>query len=127
MARLVRFRTSLLREIDESRILGIRAGSEHRFIGIWVVVVGDRVFVRTWNNKGTGWYHAFCENSQGAIRIGKRTLVVRARKVRGERILDSIDRAYAQKYNTKASLKYVRGLALKRRRTTTLELMPDWF
>ena len=44
-----RFSTSILAALDKSKILGIRAGdrSDHRFIGIWVVVVEDRVFVRS--------------------------------------------------------------------------------
>jgi hypothetical protein len=35
-----------------------------------------------------------------------------------------VDRAYAEKYDTKASLKYVRGFARARRRATTTELVP---
>ena len=121
---MVKFKTSLLSNLDKSKILGIRAGSEHRFIGIWVVVVAGRVFVRSWNDKVTGWYRAFCEDSQGSIRIDEREVAVRAKKVRGERLLDSIDNAYAQKYNTKANLKYVRGFSKKSRRMTTLEFIP---
>ena len=38
----------------------IRAGNRmHRFIGIWVVVVDDRVFVRSWSLKPQGWYRTF--------------------------------------------------------------------
>ena len=42
-------------------MLRIRAGAEHRFIGIWAVVVDGRVFVRSWSLKPQGWYRTFLE------------------------------------------------------------------
>lgn len=40
-----------------SKILGLRVGrSEHRFVGLWVVVDDDRVFVRSWSVSPQGWY-----------------------------------------------------------------------
>ena len=52
---------SLVTAIDQSKILGIRAGarSDHRFIGVWPVVVDGRVYVRSWTLKPTGWYGQF--------------------------------------------------------------------
>jgi hypothetical protein len=41
-----------------AKILGIRAGTAHRVTGVWVVVEG-RGFVRSWNDKPTGWSRAF--------------------------------------------------------------------
>ena len=117
------FSASILNAIRESKILRIRCGAGHRFTGIWVVVVDDRVFVRPWNNKSGGWYRAFLEDPHGSIRILERELAVRARKARGEHLFDKIDHAYAEKYRTPANRKYVRGFALSRRRMTTLELI----
>lgn len=124
MAGVRRFSKSVLSKICESKMLGVRSGREHRFTRVWVVVVNSRVFVRSWNNKPAGWYLAFCENPMGAIHISGQEISVRARKTRGDRLLDSIDTAYADKYNTRASLKYVRGLIQARRRITTLEFIP---
>ena len=116
------FSRLVLATLDAAKILGVRAGREHRFTGVWVVVVGGRVFVRSWNDKPTGWYRAFLEEPLGVIQApGGREIRVRARKVRGERLLDAIDDAYAAKYDTPASLKWVRGFAQPRRRATTLE------
>ncbi len=119
------FSKAILSTLDAAKILGVRAGEEHRFTGVWVVVVGDRVFVRSWNDKPTGWYRAFLEQPLGVIRApdGKE-IRVRARRVRGERLLDSIDAAYAEKYHTPASMKWVRGFRHGRRRATTLEFTP---
>ena len=59
-----------------------------------------------------------------AIDLPAREIRVRARGVRGERLLKAIDLAYGEKYDTKASLKWVRGFARGRRRLTTIELHP---
>jgi hypothetical protein len=38
----------------------MRAGIRpHHFLGIWAVVIGGRVFVRSWNDKPQGWYRAW--------------------------------------------------------------------
>ena len=105
--------------------MGIRAGKQaHRFIGIWVVVVKDRVFVRPWNNKPNGWYQTFLKEPEGRIQVGERELRIRARKARGERMMDAIDLAYSEKYPTPGSRGFVEGFALPKRRATTIELLP---
>src|SRR5919205_557878 len=111
--------------IDESKILGVRAGdrSDHRFIGIWAVVVNGRVFARSWTQKPDGWYRMFLEDPLGTIQIGKRNVRIRAVPARGERLRDAIERAYATKYRTPGSAKYVRGFRSMRRRDTTIEFV----
>ena len=111
--------------IDASKILGIRAGgrSDHRFIGVWPVVVGGRVFVRSWTIKPDGWYHAFLEDPRGTIQVGEREIRVRAVPVRAERLLAAVEQAYAEKYPTPGSRKYVRGFRTARRRATTTEFV----
>ena len=50
----------ILRLLRASPGLRIHAGSgEHRSIGIWHVVVKDRVFVRSWSVQENGWYRTF--------------------------------------------------------------------
>jgi len=111
--------------LHESPILRVRAGSApHRFISIWCVVVAGRVFVRPWNDKPAGWHRTFLRERIGAIQIDGREIPVRARAARGERLFDAIDAAYAAKYPTKGSLKWVRGFAEPGRRKTTTELVP---
>jgi hypothetical protein len=112
--------------IDESKILGVRAGvrTEHRFIGIWAVVVGGRVFARSWTLKPGGWYRTFLEDSLGTLQVGERHVRVRARPVRSTRLRDAVELAYQRKYSTPASRKYVRGFRTSRRRETTMEFVP---
>lgn len=120
-----RFSKPLVSALDSSKILGVRSGSDHRYTGVWVVVVNGRVFVRSWSDQPTGWYRAFVEQPAGTIQIPKgREVRVRAKKVRGERLLDAIDEAYGEKYDTAASQKWVRGFAVAKRRATTIEFVP---
>lgn len=106
-------------------MLGIRAGEgDHRFTGIWFVMVGDRVFVRPYYDKATGWYRTFRKDPRGAITVGNREIPVRARTARGSGLFDAVDAAYARKYDTAASQKWVRGFHQARRRRTTTELRP---
>jgi hypothetical protein len=119
-----RFSRRNLAILAESRMLGIRSGDDHRFTGIWFVMVGNRVFVRPWYDKATGWRQAFRNNPRGSVTVSGREIRVRTRPVRGERLFDAVDAAYAAKYDTRASQKWVRGFRLPRRRKTTLELLP---
>ncbi len=117
----------IVRAIDKSKILGVRAGEEHRIIGVWVVVVDGRVFARSWGVKPKGWYRSFLENPRGVITCPgrKRPVPVRGRPVRGERLKRAVTEAYRAKYNTPASLKWVRDLARAKSRNATLEFVPE--
>ena len=120
------FSRPLLSAIDAARILGVRAGarSEHRFIGIWPVVIEGRVFARSWTLKPGGWYRTFLEDPFGTIQVKERQVRVRAARVRSERLRDAVEEAYAAKYPTPGSRKYVRGFRTPRRREATIEFMP---
>lgn len=120
------FAPAVVAAIAAAKILGVRAGanSTHRFIGVWPVVIGGRVYARSWSLKPAGWYRTFLEDPLGAIQVGRRTIRVRARPVRSARIRDAVERAYAAKYPTQGSRKYVRGFRSKRRREATVEFLP---
>ena len=106
-----------------AKIIGVRAGTEHRYTGVWVVVVDGRVFVRSWNDKPTGWFRAFRKQPSGTIQVGGIEVPVRARPVRGARIRDAVTAAFGEKYDTKASQKWVTGFAEPARVLTTLEFV----
>lgn len=120
-----RFPPDVVAWIDQSKILGIRAGAgPHRIIGIWVVVVERRVFVRSWSMKERSWWRTFLEDPSGIIEANGKQYAVRAVQTRSERIKDEVDAAYAAKYHTPGSLQYVRDFKTKKRRDTTTELVP---
>ncbi len=120
-----RFPDDILAAIRDSKILGIRAGTQpYRFIGIWAVVVEGRVFVRSWSLKPRSWYRTFLEEPRGAIQIAGREIPVRAVHTRSERLKAAVDRAYLEKYKTPGSMKYARDLGRAQSRATTTELVP---
>jgi hypothetical protein len=120
-----RFPPDIVAKLREGKGLRIRAGTgDHRFIGIWVVVVKDRVFVRSWSLKPDGWYRTFLEEPHGAIHLKDRDIPVVAVRTRDKRVLDAIDRAYLEKYNTPGAIRYARDLGSPQSRAATLELRP---
>ena len=118
-----RFPKDLVAAIRDGRILGIRAGTKpHRVIGIWAVVVENRLFVRSWSLKQRSWHRTFLEESVGVIVVKGCEIPARAVFTRSERLKTAVDKAYREKFNTPGSRHYVRGLAQKKRRDTTTEL-----
>src|SRR5882757_2872265 len=105
------FSDDLLTALQESRGLRIRAGTgRHRFIGIWFVVVKDRVFVRSWSVKPDGWYRAFLKEPRGTIQIANSEIAVHAVHIKDKSLRDAVDRAYLKRYNTPGAVKYAKDL-----------------
>jgi hypothetical protein len=100
------FPANVLAQIRDGNILGIKAGTgPHRIIGIWAVVVENRVFVRSWSLKPRSWYRTFLEEPRGVIAVGRRRIPVRAVQTRSERLKDAVSRAYLEKYTTPGSVR----------------------
>jgi hypothetical protein len=119
------FAADIVEAFRKAKIMGVRAGIEHRHTGVWVVVVDGRVFARSWNDKPTGWFHAFRKQASGAVQVGDMELPVRGRLVRSARIRDAVTAAYGEKYPTKGSRKWVEGFAEPERVVNTIEFIPD--
>jgi len=111
---------------DAAKIMGIRAGdkTDHRFTGVWPVVIDGRLFARSWTLTKGGWYRSFLDDPIGVIQVGDREVRIRARQVKSERLRDAVEEGYGEKYPTKASQKYVRGFRTPRRREATIEFVP---
>ena len=117
------FSKDLLAALQASKGLRIRAGSQHRFIGIWFVLVRDRLFVRSWSVKPNGWYRTFRRQPRGAVQIEGYEVAVRAVSIGDGRLRDTIDQAYLDKYNSPGAVKYAKDLGRAKSRATTLELV----
>jgi hypothetical protein len=119
------FSARTLAALRDDTVIGIRAGTQpHRIIGIWFVMVGNRVFVRSWSLKPRSWYRTFLEEPRGAVSVDGREIPVRAVFTKSERLKDAVSRAYLEKYHTPGSLKYARDLGRAKSRATTTELVP---
>jgi len=128
MATKTKFPAAVLEMIHTERILGMRAGTDstHKVIGIWVVVVDGRVFVRSWSMKPRSWWRTFLEDSYGEIFVAgrKRGIKIRAVQVKSEKLKDTVSVAYKEKYNTPGSVGYVADMSRSPSRDTTTELVP---
>lgn len=121
----LQFPDEVLTLLRQGRVLRIRAGTNrHRFIGIWVVVLEGRAFVRSWSVKPTGWYRTFLEEPRGAIQVAGQKIAMRAVRIADKRMRDAVDRAYLEKYNEAGTLKYAKDLGSAKSRATTIELVP---
>jgi len=119
------FSDQILAVLRKAKGLRIRAGTgDHRLIGIWFVMVQDRVFVRSWSVKPDGWYRTFLKQPRGTMQVDGHEIAVRARRIISKSLRDAIDRAYMEKYSTPGALKYAKDLGSPKSRATTIELTP---
>jgi hypothetical protein len=119
------FADDVVEAFRRAKIMGVRAGTEHRYTGVWVVVVDGRVFARSWNDKPTGWFQAFRKQASGTVQVGDLEIPIRGRVVRSARLRDAVTAMYGEKYPTKGSRKWVEGFAEPERVVNTIEFIPE--
>ena len=119
-----RFPDALIDAFTSAKIIGVRSGTQHAYTGVWVVVVNGRVYARSWSDKPTGWFRAFKQEPYGLVQVATLELSVQASFPRSASVLSAVTQAFAQKYNTKASRKWVEGFAEPTRESTTIEFVP---
>lgn len=120
-----RFADDILAVLQKEKLLGIRAGTSttHRVIGIWVVVVEKRLFVRSYSMKPRSWWRTFLEDPYGSIIVGEKEIPIRAIPTRSERLKDLVSEAYKKKYNKPGDIQYVKDMSKRKSRDTTTELV----
>ena len=95
-----------LRYLEASRELEIAArrvdGDLRGWTPIWVVVVEDEVFVRTWHRRTTGWYGRAVASARASIRVAGQSVDVVV-EVTGDADADAVDGAYRTKYGVSAA------------------------
>jgi len=108
---------------DELAIAPRRAdGTLHKGVTIWVVRVGDDLYVRSWRGHGGAWFRAAQARHEGHIRAGGIEKDVTFVEEADPGINDQIDAAYRTKYRRYAS--YVPPMISPEARATTLKLVP---
>ena len=117
------FSDDVVEAFHKAKIIGVRAGTEHKYTGVWVVVVDGRVFARSWNDKPTGWFQAFRKEPRGMVQAGDLEIPVRSKPVRSARMRDAVTTAFGEKYPTKGSRKWVEGFADPARVANTIEFV----
>ena len=76
-----KFSKVLVKCINETQITSVRAGKDReKFTGIWMVVVKDRIFGRSYYGAERSWYTALVNGENGDIKCGKEILPVKGLK-----------------------------------------------
>jgi len=89
-----------LADVEEIRIGFRRLDGSTRSVPIWVVRVGDDLYVRSVRGPDGGWYRRLRANPDGEVWDGEHRHRVRAEAVTDWGTLDEVTRAYATKYGT---------------------------
>jgi hypothetical protein len=76
-------------------------GTLRRWVPIWVVCVGDQVFVRTWYRRDNGWFGHVLDSRRARIAILRVVLRVTRRDCRTS-LLMNMDRSYEADRNPSA-------------------------
>jgi hypothetical protein len=97
-------------------------GTVRRPTTIWVVRVGDELYVRSWRGPDGHWYRGTQQTHEGHISAGgveKDVTFVAA----DDHVSDALDAAYRSKYGSAGS-QYVEPMVRPEARATTLKLLP---
>lgn len=122
-----KFSKEFLKCISETQITSVRAGKgRDKFTGIWIVVVKDRIFGRSYYGAERSWYTALLNGDDGEIKCGKEIRPVKGVKPKDiDTINKAINKAYEKKYLVKAyNKKWTDGLAEPERVARTIEFIP---
>lgn len=122
-----KFSKPFLKCISETQITSVRAGeNREKFTGIWMVVVKDRIFGRSYYGAERSWYTALLNGDNGDIKCGKEIIAVKGMKPADiNTITKAINKAYEKKYLVKAyNQKWVDGLCESERVARTMEFVP---
>ncbi len=116
--------SSLVATIHAARRVAVRAGSApHKFTSLWAVVVGERVFVRSWSVKPRSWYRTLLVEPRGVLQLQEREVRFRSVHTRSESLKAAVDQAYVRKYDHPGDIRFVKDMTGAKSRATTTELV----
>jgi hypothetical protein len=109
---------------DELQIMSLRRdGSLRNPVTIWVVRVGDDLYIRAHKGRTGPWFRGTQTRHQGRIRAGGVEKEVTFVEVSDPSINDQIDAAYRTKYH-RYSAQYVDPMLRAGARAATIRLVP---
>ena len=109
---------------DELEIASVgRDGGLRNRVTIWVVRVGEDLYVRSWKGDGGAWYRATLVRHEGHVKAGGIDKDVTFVTEADGGINDRIDAAYRTKYRGHGA-RYVDPMVAATARATTIKLVP---
>ena len=114
-----------LHYIKTNNLIGIKAGQQRsEFLEIWMIVVQDRVFARSWGLAERSWYTVFLENSAGEIQCEEIIYPIHAVIPEDlNKLTEEINKAYLTKYNTGHNIPYSQGIIQEKHVAKTMEFI----
>lgn len=115
-----------LQHIRTHNLTGIKAGPDRdTFLDIWMVVVEDRIFARSWGLAPKSWYNTFLAHPFGQIKCGDQIWAVQARPLTDDPAMtQKINQAYLDKYDTDPhNAFYAKGIISPQHAQQTMELI----
>ncbi len=111
-------------DAEELQIAGRKAdGSMRKRVTIWVVRVGDGLYVRSYQGNRGAWYRGALARHEGRIWAGGVEKDVSFVEVSDPGVNDQIDEAYQSKYGRYSQ--FVSPMLTDEVRATTLKLVPQ--
>lgn len=102
--------------------IGIRTSKQpEQSVIIWVVVVDDAVFVRSFRGKRGKWYDAAVADRKAVLQVGDALLPVTVIPVADAAAIEAVSRAFLAKY---AASPYAKEMVRPETLSTTLRLDP---
>jgi hypothetical protein len=109
---------------DELEIAPLRAdGAQSKLVTIWVVRVGDDLYVRSYRGVGSSWFRGTQASHQGHVRVGGVDKDVAFIDEADPEVNAQIDDAYREKYR-RFGPNYVDPMVAEGARAATLKLAP---
>lgn len=111
--------------IETHNLIGIKAGlNRETFLDIWMIVVNDRIFARSWGLAEKSWYNSFLQDSKGQIKCGENIFTIKAIvPIDKNNLTSAINNAYLTKYNTDHNIEYAKGIIKAKHIEKTLEFI----
>lgn len=111
--------------IKSNNLIGIKAGFDRpAFLDIWMVVVDERIFARSWGFAENSWYNTFLQNPYGQIKCGDSVFNIQALiPTDKEEITEKINIAYLAKYNSGHNIEYAKGIVEGKHIDKTMEFI----
>ena len=111
--------------INSHNLTGIKAGkNREKFLNIWMVTVGNRIFARSWGFAERSWYNTFLTDPMGEIQCGDEVFNIKAEIPHDLKELNSfIDQAYLTKYDSGDNSPYAQGIIQKEHAEKTMEII----
>ncbi|MFY0254185.1 DUF2255 family protein [Chitinophaga sp. 30R24] len=118
------FPDHIIKYVNTHDLIGIKAGGDRdKSIEIWMVVVDDRIFARSWGLAERSWFTAFQEDPTGVIECGDEIVPVTAIVIPDDHELNvAINKAYLLKYNHGENAMYAREMIDRNHLSRTVEL-----